>query len=809
MAFYDSFLGAGKELGGYFPSNPIGNIYDKMKQMQTAAAAQQMTNFLNKVTPAGNYTQYPAPMNAAVNKMVQSAMPAPANAAALIPDPTGFPFPANVPAVQEIAPSGFPFPANIPALTEDPLKGAAPTGDDYMPVAPEEIPPEEVVERDLAKELALLDELGLTGKQAEEMDLMKLYEAVYSPEELAKMPDYQKAKQAFDQAKANLLATPRPTNTMLRGLENALREKSDVGQQLKTGDSELFKQAGIETTGISGYATLRENIAQKSKEMQDRYGSFVNTISNVGGAMADTYNILADQYQVALNDFDREQAKLDKVIDHMYRLDESMQLAEQQAGLQIKTMALQNYYNEQSLEKQAEINQLNWKFQNENPSLQDRVLLEEAGMALIGDKIVPKGSYDYIFKTGTSGGWCGVDASYWSTAEKVGNYWTDKRTHIDDKNPTAGDKLLVPLGVASGINPWGHVATVIDYNPDTGDILVTESNRDGAMTVCVNNGGTEAECAKHGKRTIGTYNVNQLQKDYGDDWGVVHGDFRPGVMQEIQGLQQEVGIDMFGEQGQEIYERTWDIKNNYQKYSDEFKDIQGAYGRILAAARTAAENPAGDLAIIFNYMKMLDPRSIVRESEFETAQTAGSIVEGGWNKFYEANKGTRLNETRGNFIRMAQDLYVAALKDQNNRMVEAYNMADQFGVPRDYLQIPNTVSDYSDIEQSYGLNTSFGQIGNNFALQPQPTDYDFNAITADDIVLKESQGLVDYPQMQYVPEGTTGTSAYSQMTYEDLDPETQADIAEYQSFAESSPAAAPPTQGINPKQLFQNIGLYQ
>ena len=34
---------------------------------------------------------------------------------------------------------------------------------------------------------------------------------------------------------------------------------------------------------------------------------------------------------------------------------------------------------------------------------------------------------------------------------------------------------------------------------------------------------------------------------------------------------------------------------------------------------------AGDMALIFSYMKMLDPNSTVREGEYATAQDAGSI----------------------------------------------------------------------------------------------------------------------------------------------------------------------------------------
>jgi len=56
---------------------------------------------------------------------------------------------------------------------------------------------------------------------------------------------------------------------------------------------------------------------------------------------------------------------------------------------------------------------------------------------------------------------------------------------------------------------------------------------------------------------------------------------------------------------------------------EQVKDFQkqvSAYQRVINSAEDPS--PAGDLALIFNYMKLLDPGSVVRESEFRTAQQA-------------------------------------------------------------------------------------------------------------------------------------------------------------------------------------------
>jgi len=126
--------------------------------------------------------------------------------------------------------------------------------------------------------------------------------------------------------------------------------------------------------------------------------------------------------------------------------------------------------------------------------------------ALYGSEFDPT-----TFKIGEEVGWCGEYASQLSTAPQVGDMWSEKRKKIEDQNVSVGDKLLMPGG------QYGHVAVVIGYEPATGEIKVAESNRDGRQ-----NKGSGLGIA-----TFGTYNVNDLNIKYGNDWGVAHGELKP------------------------------------------------------------------------------------------------------------------------------------------------------------------------------------------------------------------------------------------------------------------------------------------
>lgn len=101
-----------------------------------------------------------------------------------------------------------------------------------------------------------------------------------------------------------------------------------------------------------------------------------------------------------------------------------------------------------------------------------------------------------------------------------------------------------------------------------------------------------------------------------------------------------------------------------------FAEQASSYGRVVASAEDPS--PAGDLALIFNYMKVLDPGSVVREGEFATAQNSGSVDDRTRNLYNRILEGTRLSaDQRADFLNRATRLYQGA--EQQYRSV-----ADQY-----------------------------------------------------------------------------------------------------------------------------------
>jgi hypothetical protein len=99
------------------------------------------------------------------------------------------------------------------------------------------------------------------------------------------------------------------------------------------------------------------------------------------------------------------------------------------------------------------------------------------------------------------------------------------------------------------------------------------------------------------------------------------------------------------------------FRKEYNDQTKPFQEVKSAYGRVLSSEDTAV----GDLSLIFGYMKMLDPGSVVREGEFATAQNATGVPERIQNIYNKVVSGERLSASqRNSFKGQAKKLYESA-----------------------------------------------------------------------------------------------------------------------------------------------------
>lgn len=109
------------------------------------------------------------------------------------------------------------------------------------------------------------------------------------------------------------------------------------------------------------------------------------------------------------------------------------------------------------------------------------------------------------------------------------------------------------------------------------------------------------------------------------------------------------------------------VRKEFTAQSGEFVTLRNAIGKIRTASEIAGtgDSAAADLSMVFSYMKMLDPGSVVRESEFATAEKARGVPESVRNTYNKVVTGEILTDKqRNDFTNVANQIFDQALTDQ-------------------------------------------------------------------------------------------------------------------------------------------------
>jgi hypothetical protein len=113
------------------------------------------------------------------------------------------------------------------------------------------------------------------------------------------------------------------------------------------------------------------------------------------------------------------------------------------------------------------------------------------------------------------------------------------------------------------------------------------------------------------------------------------------------------------------------VRKEFLGQAKSYIEIGQAYKKIEESAKTPSA--AGDLALIFNYMKILDPGSVVREGEFATAQNAAGIPDRIRAQYNQVLNGQRLAETqRADFLNQAKNITKSQKDNFNQTLVPFY-----------------------------------------------------------------------------------------------------------------------------------------
>jgi len=150
----------------------------------------------------------------------------------------------------------------------------------------------------------------------------------------------------------------------------------------------------------------------------------------------------------------------------------------------------------------------------------------------------------------------------------------------------------------------------------------------------------------------------------------------------------------------EIFKRETKLRNEFTNLSKDFFKQRDAFGRVAASAQEPSA--AGDLALIFNFMKVLDPGSTVREGEFATAQNSGSVPDRIQARYNSIIRGERLSDRqRNDFVNRSKKLFDSANRQHSKRVGQFSTLAARVGGASENVILDLTLAkQQADTEQS-------------------------------------------------------------------------------------------------------------
>jgi hypothetical protein len=137
---------------------------------------------------------------------------------------------------------------------------------------------------------------------------------------------------------------------------------------------------------------------------------------------------------------------------------------------------------------------------------------------------------------------------------------------------------------------------------------------------------------------------------------------------------------------QNMFQNEQKLNADHQAESKNFVGVRDAYARLREALPEAHTHSPAALAAGTMYMKLLDPGSVVRESELGMALNATGV----WDKALNyantlANGGTLTESQVKEFSSMSRKLYDAAEKNQNSLNDQYKKRATEYGMNPDHV----------------------------------------------------------------------------------------------------------------------------
>lgn len=182
------------------------------------------------------------------------------------------------------------------------------------------------------------------------------------------------------------------------------------------------------------------------------------------------------------------------------------------------------------------------------------------------------------------------------------------------------------------------------------------------------------------------------------------------------------------------------LRKDIFNVSKSFRQVEEANERIKKSG--AKGTAASDISLIFNFMKINDPGSTVREGEFATAQNAAGVPDRAINLYNNLLKGTRLSALqRQDFISQSQTLFQGQRDATDNQIGNILQQADQDSIDRVRVFGKNRLADFNQRQVSRQTITAPQDQQPGGQIPTVTSQAEFDALSPGDEFIEDGQPL--------------------------------------------------------------------
>ena len=137
------------------------------------------------------------------------------------------------------------------------------------------------------------------------------------------------------------------------------------------------------------------------------------------------------------------------------------------------------------------------------------------------------------------------------------------------------------------------------------------------------------------------------------------------------------------------------LRKSISDITKTFRTTEEATKRIRSVGNKGTAS--SDMALVFSFMKILDPGSTVREGEFATARDAAGVPQRIINLYNNARDGTILSDTqRTDFLNQAESLFNSQRESTDNQIENVLEQADQDEITRSRVFGKTRLSEFDE-----------------------------------------------------------------------------------------------------------------